>query len=339
VKSLLPWAISGGLLAYVLIKHDMGEVSEAFAQADLLLLPGLLLVFVAWWLVWHSLFIYLCLRWVVAAPSPDPDYNPPDPDALDYKGMLRATAASYVLHILSFVVGLGGLVVYFKRRYGVAYSRGTALMLMSLLHAFCALGLLAWFSIRLIPPETLLELGRAEARHQLELASSVGAYAAGFYLLCVVSARVWNYLPQSLRNDETIFTALTGVPLYSYPVMLLIYLVQMASFGVFVILAMPAFGVHPPALASMALTQVVMLARGLPISSLGIGLDQVTFSYMFKGMGEDGAIVAFSIAFTFGQIIFRFLIGLPFFTRATKEMFESPRDHADQAKMAVPEKN
>lgn len=321
-RAFLPWVISGGLLAYVLIAHDMAAVIDSFSRARLLPFLGLMLVFVVFWLFTHSLFLLLCLRWFVAAYSPDPDYRPPDPKTLTFTGMMRACAASYVLHIISFVVGLGGLVVYFNRRYGVAYRRGTAVMLMSLLNAFCALGALAFVAVKLIPPEVVQKLGHGDVQHQLDMAASVGLSAVGFYALCLISARLSVFLPEKLLADETVFTPFVYTPLHSYPVLLLIYLLQMASYGVFVILAMPAFGLHPPALATLALTQVVSLARGLPISSLGIGLDQVTFTYLFQGLGDDGAILAFSMAYTFSQIAFRFVIGLPFFTHATREMFE-----------------
>jgi hypothetical protein len=318
VRALLPWLISGSLLAYVMYSQNLREVADALARARLAPFFFWVVIFVVFWLFISALFFYLCLRWFVAAPSPDPDYAVPDPPAFDYRGVLRACAASYVLHMLSFFLAYGGLVVYFHRRYQVTYRRGTAVMLMSLLGSFAALGILAFTAIKLIPRE----LAPVHAQDQIELAGVVGLSGMGFYLLCFLTARLWNYLPESMHQDESVFTPFVRAPVYSYPLLLIILIIEMASFGLFVILTMPAFGLNPPPEAGMGLTQLVLLARGLPVSAFGIGLDQLTFPYLFQGWGDKDALVAFSIAFTFSLIAVRFVIGLPFFTHATREMFE-----------------
>jgi hypothetical protein len=326
VRALLPWLISGGLLAYVLYSQNLREVAEALARARLAPFLLWVVVFVIFWLFISSLFFYLCLRWFVAAPSPDPEYVVPDEFRFDYRGIFRACAASYILHMLNFLLAYGGLVVYFRRRYGVTYKRGAAVMLMSLLSSFAALGILAFTAIKLIPHE----LAPVHAQDQIELAGVVGLSGMGFYLLCFLTARLWNYLPESMHKDESVFTPFVRAPIYSYPILLFVLVIEMASFGLFVILTMPAFDLHPPPEAGMGLTQLVLLARGLPISAFGIGLDQLTFPYLFKGWGDPDQLVAFSIAFTFSLIAVRFVIGLPFFTHATREMFE-PEEAAGES--------
>jgi hypothetical protein len=322
-RALLPWMISAALLAYVLYTQDLRAVADAFGRARIAPYMVWLLVFVIFWLFCHSLFLFLCIRWFVDAQIPGrPDPSCEEVREFDYFGILRAAAALYLLHILNIVVAYGGLVVYLGRRYGVPYKRGTAVMLMGLLNAFATMGILAFVAVKLLPDE----LVPIHAQDQIELAGVVGLAGMGFYLLCFSTARLWQYLPERFQEQENVFLPFVYCPIYAWPLLLIIQLVQMASYGLFVILTMPLFGLHPPALAAMALTQVVTIARGLPISAQGIGLDQMTFPYLFQGWGEAGAILAFSIAYTFSKIAFRFLIGVPFFNRATREMFEEGRE-------------
>jgi uncharacterized membrane protein YbhN (UPF0104 family) len=219
--------------------------------------------------------------------------------------------------LLNFFVAYGGLVVFFNRRYGVSYKRGSAVIMMALLHSTGALGLLAWLSVKLIPPDLVSE----NAAEQLELAGTVGFFALLFYLGCFIASRIGRFTP-GFRDGDHLFTPFIWTPAYSWPILFCIHLVQMGTHGLFTILTMPAFGLHPPELATLALTQVVTLTRGLPISASGIGLDQVTIPFLFQGFGDPGKLLAFSIAYTFSQIMVRFIVGFPFFNQATKQMFE-----------------
>ncbi len=318
-RSLLPWTISAGLLAYVLLTNDMNEVAGSFSQARIAPYMVILVVFVAFWLFSHALFLFLCIRWFVAAQIP----GRPDPScakilAIGYLGILRAAAALYLLNVINIVVAYGGLVIYLSRRYYVPYKRSTAVMMMGLLNAFATMGILAFFAVKLIPDE----LVPVHAQNQIELAGVVGLAGMGFYMLCFLTARLWPLLPERYQEQGNLFLPFVYCPVYAYPVLLIISMLQMASYGVFVILTMPLFGLNPPALATLALTQLVTIARGIPISAQGIGLDQITFPFLFQGWGEAGALLAFSIAYTFSKIAVRFLIGVPFFSRATREMFE-----------------
>lgn len=323
IRALLPWAISLTLLSWVLYSHggELGQVYGELLKARLFYFFFWTVVFVIFWLLTYALFVYFCLRWFIAIPPRPNSVAPPSDINFDFRGIARACAASYLLFLLNLFVAFGGLVVYLHLRWGVPYRRGSAVMLANLLNSLAALSLLAFIGVRMIPPH----LVSVHAQDQLELAGIAGLSGMGFYLACFAAARLWNYLPESMHRDETVFSPFVLCPLHAWPVLLGIQLLQMASYGLFVILVMPAFDLHPPAAAAMGLTQVVVLTRGLPISALGIGLDQLTFTYLFQGFGQARVLLAFSFAYTFFQIGVRFLIALPFFTSATREFFE-PED-------------
>ncbi len=319
IKSLLPWVISGSLMAYVLYSNDLSKVAEAFMQASIIPFFFVVIVFVLFWLFLHSFFLFLSMRWLIPARSPHfTGENPDQKINFTYFGVVRASAASYILHLVSFAVAYGGLVVYFNRRYSIPYKKGSAVMLMSLHNAFAAIGILAYISIQFVPPDMI----PVNAKNHVELVEAVGFYIIFFYLFSVFSAYIGRYIP-GIRDQDHLFSSFNWCPFYAYPILLFIELIQMISHGIFAILTMSAFGLFPPKFITIALTQIVSLTHGLPVSMLGIGLDQVTFPFLFQGWGEPGLLLSFSIAFTFSQIAVRFLIGLPFFNYATKKMFQA----------------
>jgi|GEM_PF-4022532 len=324
VKAILPWLISVSLLVYALYSYDLGEVAHSFRQARAFPYIIWAILLIIFWLFTQSLFLYLCLKWFVTARSP---YSSNESNNalinFNYTGIVRANAASYVLHVLNFFLAYGGLVVFFNRRYGVSYKRGSAVMMMSLLTSTGTLGFLAWISVKLIPPDLVSE----NAVEQLELVGTVGFFAMVFYLGCFLISLIGRITP-GLRDKNHLFSPFTWTPAYSWPILFCIHLVQMGTHGLFTILTMPAFGLHPPELATLALTQAVTITRGLPISALGIGLDQITIPFLFQGFGDPGKLLAFSIAYTFSQIAVRFIVGFPFFNQATKQMFEKKPEEA-----------
>lgn len=318
IRGVLPWLISAVLLGYVLWTNDLEAVVASFAQAQYIRFIFWMFVFVVFWLFFQSLIFYLCLRWFVSAESPYVDYEPGATEVrFGYRGIVRAAAAVYILKIVNIVVGAGGMVVYLNRRFGVPYKRGVAALLMGLQNVFVSMGIVAYVTAKLLPPELI----PVHAQDQIELAGVVGLSGMGFYLIAFSASMIARVIP-GFKDQDHLFTPFIWCKVYAYPALLLLALVQMLSYGLFVIITMPCFDLHPPPLATMALTQVVTLARGLPISAQGIGLDQVTFPFLFQGWGAASVIVAFSICYTFSKILIRFAIGVPFFTRATREMFE-----------------
>jgi len=319
LKSIAPWLVSAGLLSYVLATQDLEKVYKAFAEAAILPFLAWVAVFVVFWLFLEAYFLHLCTGWFLGAAVPNRKESARE-QVLPWRywDMVRARAASYLLTMLNFIVGYGGLVVYLKRRFNIPYRRSSAVMMNELLHEFASFGVLALFAVSLLSESA----PEAAAQDQTELAGAVGASALGFYLLCFFASRLSRLVPDRLQQ-ENLFTPFAWSPARSWLALLGIKVAQNGAYGLFVILAMPAFGLHPPAGAGIALTQLVRLARGIPISAFGIGVDQLSFPYLFQGwaLGQENSLVAFSMAFTFSLIAARFLVGLPFLAGISRELF------------------
>jgi hypothetical protein len=291
LRDWLPWVVSLGIIAFVVASHDVGAVIDAAGRADLLpflLITGIWaavnLLFEGWFCHWS--FVWAC-------------------GVRQLGAVLRVRAAAYILTMLSSVLGYGGIVVYAKRRFGVSYGRGAMIMANEALHEVGSMGLLA-LGVAL----WLTDTGQVPqmAAAQLDGVTIFGAGCVGLYLAAILASRVFPApdptAPLSLFHD---------FELRHYAGFMSIKLVQNVIHGIWIVLALPCFGVSPPAIVSIAFTQVIHLVHGLPVSAFGIGVDQLMVPALFAPWAPDdggGSLLAFSVAYTFAMVVGRASIGL-----------------------------
>ena len=304
LRSLLPLVVSACLLAALASTHDLEAVAAAFRDAALGRYLVLLLLLTTIMLVGDTIFMALTFRWLTGVG--------------DLGTMVRIRGASYLLAIVGIFAGMGGLVLYMKRRFGVPMARSSGIMLLELLTEVGSLGTLALLA------GLVISTAPAQAATPIQGALAVGAAAVVFYLLCFGLSRVSRLRGKASRGSTLdVFHELTAgqfLGLYG------LKLVQNLSHGVFIVAAMPCFGVDVPHLVGVAFAQVVALARGLPISAFGIGVDQLSFSTLFSAWdpGSGSQVLAFSLAYTFSVLVARGLIGLIFIGGVLQKLRESP---------------
>ena len=285
---VLPWALSVGLMGAVLAGHDLTAVLAGIAGAQFGLYLALLVVYLVGALACDAFYLWLSFRWFAACGP--------------YLEMVRARGAAYLLSIVSMFVGLGGLVVYMHRRHGVAYRRGGAIMLNELLHELGALGALACLATLVVNDAAVVGYARL-----------FGQWAFGAYLVCFLASRVTRHgFPR--RDRAATLAIFADQSAAQFCRLLIIKLALNAWHGLFIGLALAAFGIDVPLLLAVALTQIVHLARNLPLSAFGIGVDQVTFPALFGFWDPSGGahVLGFSVVYTFALILGRGLLGLVF---------------------------
>ena len=302
LRKLLPWLISIALLLYVASSQDVSGVAEQLGKAQVLRFVVLLLIWSAVTMLLEALFFYVALLWIEGVGS--------------WWLMFRARAASYVLTTVSTVMGYGGMAVFAKKRLGVPYRRGGVLMLNEALHEVGSMGLLA-----LVAGLWVDSLGESTQMFQAQLDGVVlfGAGTFGFYVLCILASRIGKRLP----IKKTALALFEEISLPQYGFFLSLKVVQNILHGVWIALALPCFGIEPPALVSMAFTQVVHLVHSLPVSAFGVGVDQLTVPTLFgpwEPAGSAGLLLAFSVVYTFSMIFSRGVLGLPFVSGVIEDM-------------------
>jgi hypothetical protein len=289
VKAIAPWLVSALLLAYPLATTDLHAVAAAFAQADYVRHAILLALFASLTLLVDGYYLCLAFRWLCGVGR--------------YRDLVRARGAAYLLTIVSAFVGLGGLVAYMKRVHGVSYQRGSGVVLVELLHEVGALGTWAVLGVFWI------EHAMPSIAPMVEPARSFGYGAVLFFLACFILSRVDPFGDKAPRV-LSVFRELSARQFWA---LYAIKLFQNVFHGVFVAFTVIGFQIATPPSAGFALSHVVRMVRGLPVSAFGLGVDQVSFAGLFGAWDASGSrILAYSLVYTFSMFVARALLGLLF---------------------------
>jgi hypothetical protein len=304
IRGLAPWAVSLGIIAYLVSTEDMAGVAGEFMKGDAAIFFEVVIPFLLALLALETVFLYLGFQWFAGAGR--------------MADLLRARAATYLLTVISIFVGLGGLVVYGKRRYGVSYTRGTTIMLNELLHELASQCTLAMMVGLLLPVSQIPEGAAA----QVNGVKTVGMVGVSFYIFCVLLARASRLLPEGWRKDH-VFDKFVDIDLWQYAVFYLIKLAQNIVYGLFLAGLLLAFSVKPPLIVSLGFMQIIHLTRAIPVSAFGIGVDQIAVEYLFKAWETSpGQLLACSVVFTFTLIAGRALLGVPFLKGVFDDLVE-----------------
>lgn len=303
---LLPWALSALLLALAFSGQPLGEVLASLRGARWGALGASLALWAVINLAIEAYFFHLALRWLAGF-----DHLPT---------VVRARAASWVLATLGIAFGYGGLVFYMRRRLGVPAGRGAALMLNDALHELAAMGLLAAAGAWAVTS------GAAEAGGLPAAAiMKVGAGLVAFYLGCVVVSRV----TPRLSLPRTALSLFEDIRLPSYAAFSGLKLAQNLAHGLWVVFALGCFGIEVPWLLGVGLAQIVHLARSLPITAFGLGVDQLTFPALYLAFAPaPGALLGFSLVYGAAMLTARLSLGAPFLPRVLAELREGEGDSA-----------
>lgn len=334
IIGLLPWLLSASLLTFILSTADLPAVVQAFRHAQLLPFLATSFSFVVFTLFWHSLFIYLALIWFSQQHIGDGGEPPPgEARRFGYRDVVHANAAAYLPRMLNGALGFAGMIAYMHRQYGIPLGRSVAVIIFGLLTAVASMGLLAFTSLSIVQVEQI----SPDAREMVRMAGIAGLAGIGLYALVFVISRVTRILGWKPKGKAALFLPDVHGRGGRWWLLLVVMIVKMSSYSLFAIVTMPFFGISPPFLVTFGLMQLSTIARLLPLSAQGIGVDQVTLLVLFAAFGDREAILAYSIAYSFTKIGFRFMIGLPFFNRAISHLFTARPAEQQSSAVDAPE--
>ncbi|MBW2219699.1 MAG: hypothetical protein JRF40_09460 [Deltaproteobacteria bacterium] len=310
LSKLLPWIISGGLVFYVVLTEDMMAVTEALGKGNFILFLGVVVPFLLFLLFLETVFLFYGFQWFAGVGK--------------LRDLFRARAATYLLTIISIFIGLGGLIVYGKRRYGISYTMGTTIVLNELLHELasqCTLAMMVGLALPLlIVPDAALK--------QINGVMIAGMIGVGIYAVIILVTMVFRHVLKEY-GTIAIFDPFSDISIQQYAVFLIIKLIQNILYGFFLAGLLYAFGIKPPLIVCIAFMQVIHLTRAIPVSAFGIGVDQIAIPFLFSAWeptGSSGLLLACSLVFTFTLIFGRALLGIPFLKGVFDDLIESSKD-------------
>lgn len=291
LRAVMPWLVALTVLAWLFHAVPASELRAALARVSLPAFAAVVVAYVGTLLAADALALWATLRRSI------PDVP------LAYGEVFRLRAATYLLAIIHYGVGQGGIAYFLKSRHGVELSRAAGAVMLTMgvnaimIAACAALGVM---------------LGGAPSSSGLRavvLALGCGMPA----YLGVIAAR-----PRFLLRS-TLLAPLFDAGLRGHAAMAAARLPHIVALIVGNYVAMRVFGIHPPVGQALALLPLVFIVAVLPISPSGLGTAQATAVALFwpfapgdTPVERQAAVLAWSLALQFGALPVQAGIGLAF---------------------------
>jgi hypothetical protein len=284
-KRALPYAIAAAALLWVGLTTDFRQVEDAWAR-------------VSWWKLLAITIPYLCALLVADAIALWVTVRVSLRVPLRFVDVLLVRGASWLLALVNYGAGQGGIVWFLHRRHGVPIARATGAVLLAtggfLLAVVAAVagGLASGAVPEAHVPAWLLWL-----------------VAIGFPVYLGIIALRPAFLTRSSLLEPLFAAGVVGT-LAATVTRALHLAVLIAAHA----LAYRQFGIEIPFEATLVVLPVIFLAAALPISVAGYGAPQATASLLLAryvhGPDATGTVVAASIGFQTLSTIIMAVMGM-----------------------------
>ena len=287
VKQALPWAVTIGILAYVFGTQDYEKIKGAFLGANLAFyIPAAVCILITTYTL-DCLSQWFCLKWFCAP--------------VRLRDVMVARGVSFLLMLINFNLGQGGMVYFFYRLTGKSLKTVAAAFFFTVFadfYAFITIFTVATFFVGDIP--------------QLQAALIVACSLAWLYWIFGYS--YWRF---GLKNrifksvaEWEIFSSFRDAKFHHY---LIIYLIRAPILYLVIFLyylAMISFGGKVPAAEFIVRIPIVLFVSGLPIAVAGLGQTQLGWNAMFGAYTSKELGTSLSLAWNFAMIVVNTIIAL-----------------------------
>ncbi|MCP4751252.1 MAG: hypothetical protein GY866_10180 [Proteobacteria bacterium] len=312
-----PWVVAAVIFYFVFQRVSITDVAAAFLRVDLRIFLPLLVFSLFIHFFWDSLVYTLLFRWFGVSVT--------------YRGMLPIRGASYLLMVLNFFVGQGGLTLLMNRWKALSIKRTGSIVLFSIFTDYYMLMVLCLIGAFRLPGVDLVDFFQGTEEGDLVRFIVISwiyfALHIGFYRL---------YLPRGgrpfLKRSE-ILSTFREAPLFLYIKLGAVKLVN-SIVGLFsTYFALMAFDLHVPLPYLVAFLPIVWFISSIPITVMGLGTTQAALIWLVARYAEGSggpdeikaAIVAYSLLWWFLYTIGNFCIGSVCVLRLPKNVWASKK--------------
>jgi hypothetical protein len=293
------WALAALILWWVFRRVPLGEVLAAAERGRL----GAFAAVAAGFTVATFLFDSLTHFWLFRR------FLPP----VAFKTVLRARGESYLLLSLGFLYGQGGMAYLMSRRTGKPVAETAGALLFIMFANLIAMMIFPTFSALFFMRDLAGTQLMASEEWRLTL-----RWLAISWPLCILLAlfwaRDWN-LPFRRRLKQGVGRALDQARPGDYAVAVGLRGAQVLSWCFFSWLGLRSFGLAVPFRSLLLLGPIVGLAAVIPTPGR-LGTSQGAWLLLFGRLLDPAGLLAFSLVWTIGINLLRWLIGAVFFALA-----------------------
>ncbi len=287
IRRALPIAVSAGTLVALAAWIHPREILAATRLEALGALTPPLLVYAAVTLAIEArCIVRLC---------------PPEASHVGLWTAARMKAASYLVQVVHYALGIGALTYLLQRQTGVPAIRAAGI---TLLISFLDLAVLLSLAAAGV---TLVRTPALEVRVGI-LAALAVAILGGIALL-----RVPGLLgPLDRLRESSAFEAARATPVPVLAEIGILRAILVSAFIAITAAALRAFDIVVP-LGTLVISVVLLaLVSALPIAVAGLGTGQAAFLYLFRGRATPETLLACSLTLSAGLLTVRTLMGLVF---------------------------
>lgn len=289
VRRILPWALGLAIVAIIAARVPYAAFAGAIAKGPHLVLALVDAAVVVGLLAADTLATWIGLR-VLAV-------------RWGFKKVLEIRGATYLLSLLNYAVGQGGI-GYYLHREGVAPLRAVGMTLFLMGTTFATL--------LVVTTTTWASHGATIAHGAMWWTLVAGMAAFVVYLVAVALS------PAFIARRDTL-AVLFEAGVRGHAIAMLARLPHVALIVLGHWFAMLAWGIHVPFLAAVTVMPAVVIATVLPISPAGLGTTQAALVFFFAdyaagttGDDRSALVLAFSIVHFVYAVIGQALVGLGF---------------------------
>jgi len=298
LQRLIPLVVSVAALAALFANVDTSALLGAMSwRIAVILLPAMLL----YGAVTLALEV-ICIARILSGSG----------QRVDLFTIARIKAASYLLMIVHYTLGVGAMALLLRRRGGLTLSQsGSAVLLVS--------------SSDLVVVLALASASAAMVGFDFPVAGVFAVATLGFVGGLASLRMPFDLGPLERLRKLPFFAALRAVPLPRLGELILYRIAFSASFLAVSAAAFLSFDLMPDLPTLVVGMMAVAVVSALPIAVAGLGTGQATFLYVFKDVSDPGTLLAVSLVLSATMIALRVGIGLLFAREFTREVLEESR--------------
>lgn len=283
----MPWIAAVLLFIFLFWKIDINKFIEALYLADLSVYIPLAIAFILIWFLVESQNLTKLFQYFG--------------HEITYTEMLPIRGLTYLLMIINYGLGVGGIAYYVKKSSGIPLLHSSSLMIYYTLIESISLSFLAIIGC-------LLATDSSGITDKLLIICTAlfSGYILGFVL--------YRYLPEKgllkkLKNNA-LLKAFNEATFMNCLMLFFWRGLYFITFILFFYFAVRSFHMDIPMLSLAAYVPIIFFLGNIPVTPLGLGTIQAGMLYFFKDYGSDANILAFSIVYSATLLLLRAPLGI-----------------------------
>jgi len=314
LQKWLPWIVTITIFIYLFNQIPIDEVLAAFKRANLLLFLPILITFTILFFFGDSYiasFLFTRFGTIVT-----------------FRDMVPIRGTTYLITVLNYMVGQGGLALIMNRLKKTAISRTTSIVIFNLHTDYFTLLAFCLGSAFRLPDVDMVNLfDSSEAGHLVRfviISWIVFILHIGFYR--------W-FLPRSsgftrIKGNRVLSSFVEGPVLRYFQIMFMKSILFMTGI-VANYYALQAFGLHVPFWHLSVMLPIVWLIGSIPITVMRMGTIQAAMLWLVAQHAQGGvdpekiraAVLAYSLLWEIVLNMIRFIIGAICITQVPRHIW------------------